>query len=163
MKSKKSQLKIQQMSFMIMAVFLFFILAGLFYLAIQSKGLRNEATLAGKNQAIELAKVLAGSAEFSCGDYCIDADRLMVLAKKTQYIGFWKVNSIKVRKVFNETKEVRCTEANYPNCNTVTVYDSGKQGSSVYSYVAWCWREKLGGYPEKRCEMAKFIVGYEVK
>ncbi|MBU4087044.1 MAG: hypothetical protein KKB21_05715 [Nanoarchaeota archaeon] len=165
MVSRKSQLKIQQMAFMLMAVFIFFVLAGMFYILSQSQNIAKKANLLERNNAIGLANMLVDSAEFSCGTYCIDADRAMVLRKKSPYTNgtLWKVNSIKIRTLSNATKDTLCTEANYPDCNLIKVYDKGAGETSVYSYVSVCKRVKENEYIEYRCELGQFIVGYEVK
>ena len=167
--TRKSQLKIQQMAFMLMAVFIFFILAGLFYLMAQSNDLRRRAELTERNKAIEIANNLMNSAEFSCGDYCIDADRAMTLRKINAYQGkdtIWKISSIKIRNVLNDEKEVICTEATYPDCNLIKVYDKAVKESgesSVYSFVAVCKRAKEKEYVDYKCELGKLIVGYAVQ
>lgn len=159
----RAQLKIQQMAFMLMAVFIFFILAGMFYLLFQSQDWRKKAEQEERNNAIGLANMLSGSAEFTCGDYCIDADRAMVLRKRQAYASLWKVNSIKTRTVSNKTKDTICTEANYPDCNEIVVYKKGNEETTVYSYVSLCKRVKEKEYVEYKCELAKFIVGYAGK
>lgn len=158
----KAQLKIQQMAFMLMAVFIFFVLAGLFYIVIESTSLKKQATLLEKNNAIELARMLASSAEFSCGDYCIDGDRAMVLNKRTAYKNLWAAASIEIRTI-SASNEVLCTELNYPNCTLIKIYDKGVSGSTASSFVSLCKRNKEGDYISYKCELAKLIVGYEIK
>lgn len=163
--NNRGQLKIQQMAFMLMAVFIFFVLAGMFYVLTQSQDIVKKANLLERDNAIGIANMLADSAEFSCGAYCIDADRAMVLRKKAPYSNgtLWKVTSIKIRSVTNSTKDVLCTEANYPNCNLIKVYDKGVGETTVYSYVAVCKRVKEKEYVEYKCELGQFIIGYGVK
>lgn len=159
-----AQLKIQQMSFMLMAVFIFFMLVGLFYLVIQSQKWREEATLLEKNKAIELAKMLANSAEFSCGSGCIDADRALMLGKRTAYKNYWGVNSIEIRTIYPvNSKEVKCTEANYPSCNLINIFNKGAGESTASSYVSLCKRVNEKSYVYYKCEVAVLIVGYTVK
>ena len=73
---KKGQFKIQQMSFMLLGVVLFFLLVGLFWIILQSSGLREQATELGRQEAIMMAEFLSGSSEFGCsgdfGSYCVD-------------------------------------------------------------------------------------------
>lgn len=157
----KAQLKIQQMAFMLMAVFLFFILAGLFYLVIQGQDFRRQASILERNRAIEMANTLAGTAEFSCGPYCVDLDRVMALRNRTAYKNFWKVNRIEIRIIDGE-KEKICTDGNYPECNLIRLGES-TLGSSAYSFVSVCYRENNNGYIDYKCEIGKFIVGYDVK
>lgn len=160
---KKSQLKIQQMAFMLMAVFIFFILAGLFYVISQSHDIKRRAELDEQKRAIELAGNLADSAEFSCGSYCIDADRAVVLGNRTVYKNLWGVSSIKIRTGSNNSKDVTCTRANYPDCNLIVVYNKKVGETTVYSYVSVCARVREEEYVDYRCEIGKFIVGYETK
>jgi len=162
---KSGQLKIQQMAFMLMAVFIFFVLAGMFYVITQSQDIVKKANLLERNNAIGVANMLADSAEFSCGAYCIDADRAMVLRKKAPYSNgtLWKVTSIKIRSISNSSKDILCTEANYPDCNLIKVYDKGVGETTVYSYVAVCKRVKEKEYVEYTCELGQFIIGYGVK
>lgn len=159
----RGQLKIQQMAFMLMAVFIFFILAGLFYAVIQTQDLRNIAAMKERDRAVTLASVLASSAEFSCGNYCVDADRALVLGAKTEYKDFWSVASIRIRIIDNSTKETICSQGNYPNCNLIKVYDKQTDETSVFSYVSVCRRVKNSDYVYFKCELGQFIVGYETK
>src|SRR3989344_3030780 len=83
---KRAQLKIQQMAFMLMAVTLFFILVGMFFLVIKFSGLKESATMLEEENAMLLATKIANSPEFSCGNAfgttkiaCIDSDKMIVL------------------------------------------------------------------------------------
>lgn len=165
MVKRRGQMKIQQMAFMLMAVFVFFILVGLFYITIESGKWKQAATNSEQKKAIEMVSMLASSAEFSCGDYCVDADRLMQLNKRTAYKDFFGLESIEVRTIYpKNTKEILCTESNYPNCNLIKAFskpgESGERTAS--SYVALCGRVKDSNYVYYKCDIAKIIVGYKV-
>ena len=84
--NKHGQLKIQQMAFMLVAITLFFVLAGLFFLSIQFSNLKQSATEQEKQNTQLLITRLANSPEFSCenafenlGTNCVDFDKVMVL------------------------------------------------------------------------------------
>lgn len=156
----KAQIKIQQMAFMLMAVFLFFILAGLFWLVVQGQSWKKEAALLERNNAVELAGMLAGSGEFSCGSYCVDMDKAMALRNRTAYKGFWKAG-IEIRKL-DSGKEKECTNSNYPDCNLIKINEEKKSGS-MSSFVSLCYRIKEKGYVELKCKLGRFIVRYDVK
>lgn len=166
---KKGQFKIQQMSFMLLAVVLFFILVALFWLSIKSAGLKKEATSLEQEKAFTIAQFLAGSAEFSCsaemGSYCIDTDKLIVLANKTDYKEFWPVSYVKARKVLLDEKEKICNKANYPDCNSFNVYNNNKiqSNSSIGSFIALCRHDKIDESYGWKCELGKLIIGYGVK
>jgi hypothetical protein len=167
-KDKKAQFKIQQMSFMLLAVVLFFILVSLFWLVIQYRNLHKQASQLEESKAVLTSEFLSDSTEFNCGSqsYCIDTDKLMVLSKRSVYEGFWPVSYVKVRKVYPEQGEEKvCNKATYPNCNLFNVYENKKimHKSSVGSFVALCRDEKVGGYIFKKCELGKLIIGYELK
>lgn len=163
-KIHKCQLKIQQMAFMIMAVFIFFILVGMFYVVIQSQKWNKEANVLEKSKATELADMLASSAEFSCGAYCIDGDRAMVLGDRTAYKNFFGIESLEIRTVYPESnKEVLCTKSNYPDCNLIKIFSKGKGESTASSFVSLCKRINENNYIYYKCELAKLIVGYSVK
>ena len=87
-KMKQGQLKIQQMAFMLLAVTLFFVLVGMFVLALRFSGLKESATELEEKNAMLLVTRIANSPEFSCGNAfgksrtnCIDADKVMMLKK----------------------------------------------------------------------------------
>lgn len=156
--TRKSQLKIQQMAFMLMAVFFFFILAGLFYLIIQGQSWKKQASVLERNNAVELANMLGSSAEFTCGAYCVDADKLMVLRERTAYRDFWEDSGLEVRVIDGESERA-CSDGNYPDCNLIKISESDS-GVKVSSFVSVCWRESVGGYVELVCKLGRFIVGY---
>ena len=160
---KKAQLKIQQMAFMLMAVFVFFILVGLFYVIIESQKWKQEANALEKNKAIELANMLASSAEFTCGAYCVDADRVMVLGNRTAYRNFFGLESIEIRTVYpKNSKEILCTLSSYPNCNLIKIFSKGKGENTASSFVSLCKRVNEKDYIYYKCELAKLITGYSV-
>ena len=83
---KRSQMKIQQMAFMLMALTLFFVLIGLIFIAVQLSGVRESATNLERENAEKLIMKIANSPEFSCGESfgtvkidCVDFDKIIVL------------------------------------------------------------------------------------
>jgi len=162
-KKHKCQLKIQQMAFMLMAVFIFFILVAMFYLVIESQKWKNEANELEKNKAVEMANFLASSAEFSCGSYCIDADRVMVLGKRNAYRNFFGLESIELRVVYpSNNTEILCTDSNYPDCNYIKVFSKSQGEKTASSFVSLCHRINEKSYVYYKCEIGKIIVGYKV-
>lgn len=165
---KKSQFKIQQMVFMLLAVFLFFILVGLFWITLQSRSLQKQATELEEEKTIIISQFLSSSSEFSCtneeGQYCVDTDKLLLLQERESYKEFWPVNFIKVIRLDNE-KEKDCNRASYPNCNIYKVYENKKfkgldEKAEIGSFVALCRYEKISGYATRICEIGKIMIGY---
>jgi len=167
--SNKGQLKIQEMSFMLIALVIFFILVGLFAFSIFFKNVQGQATAIAEDKTISGITNLAGSAEFSCGKpNCIDGDKLIVLLERENYKEFWPFASLRVVKqsAFNKTyKEMtKCNLANYPNCELFTVYDKNLRNVvEKDSFVALCWKERENLITYDKCELAKFVAGFEVK
>ncbi len=169
-KSKRSQFKIQQMAFMLLAVFLFFILVSLFWLAIQYRNLSKEATELERERTSFLSEFLSGSSEFTCtrelGSYCIDTDKLLFFQERSVYDEFWSgIAFIRVEKL-DRRQDKYCNKINYPDCNIYKVYENKNiksYSSPPGSYVALCRYEVISDYATKICEMGKIVVGYETR
>jgi len=168
--SKKAQLKIQEMAFFLVAVVLFFILAGLFVLAIIYSNLYKSATETAEQRTLSSISNLADSPEFSCGDSynCVDADKLIALMQNKDYERFWPFSSLRVRRgqAFDKTEEemTECTLGNYPNCDMFVVYDKEVANErTIASYVALCRKNSENNFVYDHCEIAEFIAGTELK
>ena len=166
LKSKRAQLKTQEMAFMLMAVVLFFIIAGLFFLTVMYKDMYSSANLAEKEKTITTMTKLSDTAEFNCGKpLCVDTDKLMAMKNRRVYEGFWQVTSLEVVKIKEASEEeVECNVNNYPNCNLFKIYDKNVQGDKFSTFVALCRKEKTEtGYWYDKCELGKVVAGMEVK
>jgi len=168
--SKRSQFKIQQMMFMLLAVTIFFALVVMFWLAFSSSNLRSQAEELEKEKAIFVSQFLSGSSEFSCtskgGGYCIDTDKIINLQNRKAYEEFWPVAFVKVRKLDRKNEDVVCNKANYPDCNVYKVYENNKieyEGVGIGSFVALCRYEDVLGYPTRMCDIGKIIIGYNLR
>ena len=163
LRSLKSQFKIQQTTFMLLGVALFFILIFLFWVNIKYRGLHSQATQLEEDKAMLMVEYISGLTKFSCNQqYCIDTDKLMMLKNMTQYKDFWPANYIKIRKIYpTNTKEIECTLANYPNCNTFSVKSGGN--SSIGTFIALCRHEKVDDYSVMKCELGRIAIGYNIK
>ena len=164
---KFGQMKIQQMAFMIVAVFLFFTLVGLFFVSWQSSSIKQGAGDLQKQQALSSLEVIAGMSELNCDNtegLCLDEDKLNVLTGNgnlsSSYSEFWPVSSIKVYKIypsFDVSGVVKCPAL---GCNYWKVYDSGQANTEEFAgYVNICKRLRQGGYNYDKCEIGKLSVG----
>jgi len=153
---------------MLMAVVVFFIIAGLFFVIVQYRQMYKEAGLLEKEKTFSTIAKIADTAEFTCGKpLCIDTDKLIVMQERAAYEGFWPVTSLSVRKVFPKQEETLCNKDNYPDCNVFNVYDKGVENEErVATFVSLCRKEREGeywhDYPGK-CELGKIIAGFEIK
>ena len=162
MVGKKSQLRIKQMSFMLLAAVLFFVLAGMFFLMFSYSNLKNKATDLNKQQALKIALRLAGSSEFGCVDqaYCIDTDKVIALKGRSAYLDFWDVSAIEVIKLENRSRE--CTLASYPDCELIKVIDNNDTNKiAVPLYVSLCRKALEYGNVYDKCELGQLLVYYK--
>jgi len=170
LKSKLSQMKIQQMAFMLIAVFLFFALVGIFVLVIRFAGIKESLSILEEENAMLLVSKLANSPEFSCGEAfsaktnCIDSDKVMILKNKMdKYRYFWGVSNIEIRKIYPISEEKTCSLGNYPNCSIIKIISQESEGIGISNFVSLCRKELLDGKSYDKCEIAKLIVYYKEK
>ena len=161
---KKAQAGIQEMSFMIIALAIFFILVLLFYIAISYSGLKKTVEMGSRDSAILLIASLSGSPEFACADnsidLCVDTDKLMAVMISPAYKNFWNVDGLRIEKVYpKDAKTVLCEFGNYPNCNTFMIIKN-KTSSIIEdsSFVSLCRKEFKNGYNYNKCELGKIRV-----
>jgi hypothetical protein len=161
-KMKKAQLKIQEMAFMLMAVIIFFVMAGMFFLVIMYNDMHNQANILEKEKAVSTVVNLADTPEFSCGHLCLDADKLIVMTNRAGYENFLPITSLVVIKISKDEERIECSEKNYPYCNYFKVFDKGIENEQgVETFVSLCRKEKTGGYVYDKCELGRIIVGFE--
>ena len=172
-RNKKAQMKIQQMAFMLLAVTVFFIMAGLFIITIMFSGLRENAELLEERNALLLASKVADSSEFSCrSDFeikgnCIDMDKVMALKNNIgPYRGFWGVDGLEIHKIFPANSgQTECVSENYPDCEKITLV-SPEGGTGIANFVSLCRKTNEnadgspGGAAYDKCELGKIIVFY---
>ena len=160
------QMKIQQMAFMLIAVTLFLVMAGMFILVIRFSSLKDTAALLEERNALLLVSKIADSPEFSCGNVfgkprsnCIDTDKVMALTGRLQdYSGFWGVDGIKISKVYPAETGAECTLGNYPECGKITLVVP-ENGTGVSNFVSLC-RKEQNELPYDKCEIGRIIVTY---
>jgi len=164
--SKDGQMKIMQMAFMIIAVFFFFVLVGLFVLGVAFKDVAKSSDDLKKEQAISSLEVIASMSEFSFDSresMMLDEDKLMIMSggEGEDYSDFFPVASLRVYKIYPAfEKEVKCPAV---NCNYYDIYsDSGSENSLTYSsFVSICKRVKNFGSVYDSCEIGKIVVGVD--
>ena len=164
-KSKQGQMKIMEMSFMIIGLVVFFVIVGMFVLLITTSSFRQKANEAKQENAILLVSKIADSPEFSCGEtLCVDTDKLIVLKNSSAYRSYWAdISGLVVKRIYPETnKGVECYLVNYPQCDTYTIMPPKGNVSLQSSYVNLCRREYKNGYPYEQCELGKIIAYLKV-
>lgn len=153
------------MAFMIVAVFIFFLLAGLFFLRIQ---VADTAKIAGdlkREEAISSIKVIADMPELaydSSDTMTLDSDKLSIMITNfsESYEDFWPVASIEVYKVYPKFEEV--IECPAPRCNYYKIYDNGQKSTEkMASFISICKGQRISGTFYETCEIGKILVGIE--
>ena len=170
--NRSGQMKIQQMTFMLIAVTLLFILVGVFFLSIRLYNLKKIASSLEEQNALLLVSKLANSPEFSCGNAfetsmgsCVDFDKLISLqGRSDKYSDFWGVAKIEVRKIYPAEGEVLCDSSNYPNCGIVRILDKNVNTQPASSnFVSLCRKDSNGIIIYNKCELAILMVSSEEK
>lgn len=153
--SKKAQMKIQQMSFVLIAIMILFIMVALFYFSIRIKTLEKTAVTLREEEAKELVKKIASSPEFSWSrdcDNCIDFDKVMMLKNLSEYKGFWNLDYLVIERVY-PIKEGECNPFNYPECNRVSIISTKDFGIPASAFVSLCRWEGSENY--EKCEIGR--------
>ena len=170
--TQKGQMKIQQTAFMLIAVTLFFILAGLFVFVLRFSNLKAASKMVEDENAMLLVTKLANSPEFACGHSfgnskpnCIDGDKIMALKEHlSDYSGFWGVAEIEIRKVYPASGNTLCDSRNLPDCGIIEVYSKNVNKLPASSnFVSLCWKENSDNGIYAKCEIARLIVSGEDK
>ncbi len=161
--SRRGQMKIMQMMFMIVGVVLFFVLVGLFFLRVSFSNLHSGARELAKEQAISSMKTIAEMPELSYdarNPMMLDEDKLTAMSGGLgeNYTDFFPVASVEVYKIYPVfSKVIKCPAA---NCNYYDVYDSGQQEvTKLSSYVSICKKLKEFGSVYDKCALGKIVIG----
>ena len=165
-RNSRGQMKIQQMAFMLLAVFIFFVLIGMMILSFKMSGLKETAAGLNEKNARLLVSKLSNSPEFSCGEAfgttkinCIDMDKVILLQQNiVKYRGFWNIDNVEIRKIYPASgTDILCSMENYPDCNVLKLVSEDSSGISVGNFVSLCRIEE--GNPI--CELGKLMVTYD--
>ena len=164
--SKKADMQIQQMAFMIVAVFIFFGLVALFFANIQIRKIKNTASSLQTEQAISSLQVIADMPEFSYSrteTMTLDEDKLQIMSGNfsKQYVDFWPVASIEVYKIYPSFSEIiKCPAA---NCNYYKIYDNNQTNKKTYAtFVSICSKQRESNSFFDRCTIGKLVVGVKI-
>lgn len=161
MVSSKAQMKIQQTVFMILGVFIFFIMVGLFVLNIQYRGMVANAQNLNEADAINSLLTITEMTELSCTSgisSCLDGDKLIVMSQRKDYSKVWPISSLEVFTVYPAfTKQIDCPGV---NCNHFIVFNNGQNSTEkVSAYVNLCYTKMKDLQVYDDCEIAKILVG----
>ena len=152
------------MAFMIVAVFIFFVLVGLFFLSIQFGDVKDSSRQLETQQAISSIETISNMPELnykSSWSMALDEDKLKVMSGSIgdDYKKFWPVSSIKIYKIYPAfTTAIKCPAT---NCNFYEVYNNGQTNIKEYSaFVSIC--KKINGGSTDDCSVGKLVVGVKL-
>lgn len=156
------------MTIMLLAVTLFFVLAGMLVLVTQVSSLKAKSTIIQSDNAKLLVSKISDSAEFACGtsfgtemSSCIDIDKVFNLKSLISTYGngnFWGIQGLQIRKIYPNNNGTECTSSNFPGCDVITLIPGN--GTGVSNFVSLCGQYNLNGQIFSRCDLAKIIVSY---
>ena len=156
-------MKIMQMAFMLVAVFFFFVLVGLFFLGIRFGDIEDSAAQLQREQAISSLSVISNMPELnfdSAQSFTLDEDKLRIMAGGLGdvYEELWPVASVSVYKLWPVATELK--DCPGVGCNYYKLYDNGQSNVRKEStFVSICKKLK-GGYDE--CVIGKLEVGIKI-
>ena len=158
-KNKKGQLKIQQMIFMVLAISLFFLLVGMFFISVKVANLERESVELDRDKAVRLINKISSNAEFIFQGRvnAIDADKLLVLKEQTEYRHFFGVDGIIVEKIYPVSENIECTRGNYPNCNKIKLFTKA-ESATTSAFVSWCTKNTKDGRAYDDCSLARLMI-----
>ncbi len=158
-KNKYGQLKIQQMSFMLLATFLFLMFVALFYFGFKLSNLDEASRNLEIDRGVKIADKITSTPElnFENQPNSIDFDKLVILKSNSRYKELVDYGVI-VQKIYpDNSSSIECTSGNYPNCNIVKI-NTAKSITPISSFVALCRKESESGRAYSRCEIAKLMI-----
>ena len=160
--SKKAQLKIQQMAFVLVAMMIFFSMVTLVYISFRIKSLETTALSSKEDIAKEIVKKIVSGAEFAftaedCAS-CLDLDKALIVSERKSYKEFWNLDYLMIEKVYPAEKGM-CSKVNYPDCGSLMLINSTRYGRTTSAFVSLCRWEDGGEY--YKCELGRIIASGE--
>mgnify|MGYP001564364092 CR=1 FL=1 len=155
--SRKAQLQIQEMAFVLVAFLVLFALAGLLYFTFRISFINTDADTLREDEAKAITQKIAGTPEFSWGAYdcasCIDLDKAFIIKYRQNYENFWGLDYLAFEKILESGGE--CNKENYPACKKITLINkTSDYGAVSAAFVTLChWEPDKGGYV--LCELGR--------
>ena len=146
-KSKKSQMKIQEMAFVLIALFLLFSMVFLFYIKLKSSDIDRTSYELKQNNALSMLGKIAAMPEFSCSSalgkdsLCMDEDKLRVMQDRKDYETLFKgIKEIKISKI-------------YPSVEEFVIYSSNKEDYESYGAFTSICKQRYDNTGFYQCSM----------
>jgi len=158
--SKKAQMKIQQMAFMLVAVMIFFAMVAIVYFTIVMARLQDAADDLREQEAKELARQMSGTPELmfsqkgSPFSSTVDLDKAFILSKSNDFKRrYWNLDYLMIERIYPPpSNNGDCPLNTYTDCRYLTIIDNtgGDYSGTMTAPVALAfWDDNLfnkGGY-----------------
>jgi len=167
--SKLAQFQIQQMAFMIIAIFIFFALAAIFILQISLSDLEGSSADIRTEKAINFLSTIPSMTELSFDDSCsncLDKDKLTALSDfGTEYKRFFPLESLRAFKVYPVPEEnIIDGDLTCPSRDCIIIFDTDSTSYQEYAtFVPVCIKSRRQGVLREECEMWKLVGGIKLR
>lgn len=158
--NKTGQLKIQEMAFVLVAIFIFFGIILLIFVGFRVGSLKDLSSETKEDNTKELLRSISNTPELiwaGCTN-CIDLDKAIILKSKSEeYSKIWEINYLKIERIYPVQNEEECGLGFYPNCNSMVLIDNKDiQGIASETWINLCrWDENKN---RQICELGKIIA-----
>lgn len=167
MKTKKAQMEIQEMAFVLLAVVILGAILFLIYARMQSSSIVEQASEIQEKKALSQIAIISSMPELSCSQsfspafgagqiaICIDEDKLIEFKKISSKYKWQGLSKIQIQRIY-PAGTGECIEGNFVerNCATYTILDTGKANTTISSFASLCRQEK----DYLNCQIAKILV-----
>ena len=162
---KKGQLQIQQLAFLVVAIFLFFIIVGLFFLNVSMGGIKASAQDLKTQKAISFLSTIPSMTEFNadCAN-CVDKDKLKAFVYfSKEYKQFFPLDSLRAIRMYPKPENFSLSdELICPSSECMILFNSTTSEITEYSiFIPVCEISKRTGVLITDCELWKLIGGVE--
>jgi hypothetical protein len=158
--NRKAQLKIQEMAFVLVAIFIFFGIILLIFVAFQAGSLKDLSQETNEDKTKELLRSISGTPELLWAGCvgCVDLDKALVLKGQSEKISeLLELNYLKIERVYPDSGDGECSFGNYPLCEDIVLIDN-KEFSGIAS-EAWVNLCRWDANKDKQiCELGKIIA-----
>lgn len=150
LKQKKSQIKVQETAFVLLALILLFGLILIFYVKFQFGRIEKIGEEKQKEAALSLLEKIPAMPELKCGmskGLCIDKDKAIILKDIPDYEKIWQgLSRIEIRPI-------------YPSAESIIIYSKGTKNITYSTFVNLCEQEEMS----YKCGIAKILVSTSAK
>jgi len=152
---KKSQIKIQEMAFVLLALTVLAGIVFIFFSKFQISGVEKAAGTVKQQQAISLLEKISAMPEIRCSYYgveklCIDEDKLQIflpMANSSSYIKQWTgMQKVSVKRIWPSEEE-------WP------IYSEGKGNFTYSTFVSIC-KQEFRTTSSWKCSLGMMEVSY---